>query len=236
MLGPARQNGGEQFLTLLHISNASFPTGSFSHSYGMETLIHEGTIRTPADAEARCRRWLRYAIATADAVAVAAAHRRTLYEKMDGIAALNAKVGAIKLGREAKEASLKTGAAFLAACRDVFELPEIIQLDREMEARSQPPHHAIVYGVATAAIGLGQRQAVETFLWSGFSNLITVAARLLPIGQVDLHRIIAASATLVEECAEIALSRDEDRMSSAYAGLDAASMRHERQPSRLCIS
>lgn len=229
-------NGGERLLALLQIANSAFPTGSFSHSYGFETWIHDGVIRTPADAERRCRDWLRYGVATGDGVAMVSAFRRTLYSDMDGLVELNLKVDALKLGREAKEASQKTGAAFLSACRDVFRLKEISRLDAAMQAAGIQPHHALVYGVAAAGMGFSEGQAIETFLWSGFSNLISVAGRLLPIGQVELQRMIAASAPLVEECAEIARTRDESTMASFYAALDAASMRHERLATRLCIS
>jgi urease accessory protein len=229
-------NGGERLFSLLQVANSSFPTGSFSHSYGFETWIHDGVIKTPADAERRCRDWLRYGVARGDGVAVVSAFRKTLYADMEGLVALNILVGALKLGREAKEASLKTGAAFLAASRDVFRLPEMIRLEAAMQGEGAQPHHAVVYGVTAAGMGFTEEQAIETYLWSGFSNLIAVAGRLLPIGQVDLQRMIAASAPLVEECAEIARTRDEEMMSSLYAGLDAASMRHERLATRLCIS
>jgi urease accessory protein len=229
-------NGGEQLLTVLQIANASFPTGSFSHSYGFETWLHDRVIDTPAHAEQRCRDWLRYGVATGDGVAVALSFRKTLYDGMEGILPLNATVGALKLSRETREASQKTGAAFLAACRDVFKIAEIDRLEAMMRENRTPAHHAVVYGVAAAGLGFSESQAIETFLWSSFSSLVSVVGRLLPLGQVDVQRIIAAAAPLVEQCADIARGRDESTMSSLYASLDAASMRHERLGTRLCIS
>ena len=71
-------NGGDQLFTLLQLTNASFPTGAFTHSFGFETWIHDGVIGDAREAERRCRSWLRYGIATCDAVALAQAYRAAL--------------------------------------------------------------------------------------------------------------------------------------------------------------
>ncbi len=232
----ASHNGRDSFLLLLQVTNSTFPTGSFCHSYGLETLIAEGLISSPATAEEWCRRWLRFGVACCDGVAVAGAFRRTLYEDMNGLPELNQLVQSLKISREAREASAKTGVALLAACRDIFKMPEISRLDASLKEHDMLPHHAVVYGVASAGLGFSQTRALETYLWSSFSNLISVVGRLLPLGQTDVQRILLEAMPLIERSAEIASSRNESTMSSMNAALDAASMRHERLPSRLCIS
>ena len=58
----------------------------------------------------------------------------------------------------------------------------------------------------------------------------------MPIGQVEVQRILAEAQPFIEECTELARARDEARMASQFASLDIASMRHERLGSRLCMS
>lgn len=229
-------NGGDSLLLMLQVSNSSFPTGSFSHSYGLETLIAEGTINSASAAEQWCRNWLRFGVACGDGIAVATAFRRTLYADMDGLDKLVELVEALKIGRESREASAKTGAALLTACRDVFRIPEIDKLEAVLKTRSLRPHHAVVYGVASAGLGFSEHQAIETFLWSGLSNIVSVVGRLVPLGQTDVQRILRNATQLIDQSSEIARSRDERSMCSMHSALDAASMRHERLPTRLCIS
>ncbi len=229
-------NGGDRLLALLQVANASFPTGAFSHSYGFETWIAENVVTDARTAEIHCRDWLRFGIATADGVAVAAAFRDTLYNAMGGIAAVDRSLDALKLAREARAASTKTGAALIAACRDVFGLAEAARLDAMVRSGATPGHHAIAYGAAGAALGFTEHQTVASFLWTGFSNLVSVVARLVPLGQVEVQRIVAAATPLVEECAEIARTRPIERMGSLLVSLDAAAMRHERLATRLCMS
>lgn len=229
-------NGDDRLLALLQFANASFPTGAFSHSYGFETWITEGTVADAGTAETACRDWLRFGIATADAVAVAAAFRDTLYNDMAGLAALDRRVDAIKLARETRTASTKTGAALIAACRDIFGLDAASRLHALVKDGAMPGHHAVVYGACGAALGFTEHQTVSSFLFTGFSNLVSVVARLVPLGQVEVQRIVAAGAPLIEDCTEIARTRPVERMASLLAALDTAAMRHERLPSRLCIS
>lgn len=229
-------NGCDPFLSILQVTSSAFPTGSFSHSYGFECWLADRTIATPEEAEIRLRDWLRFTVATADAVAVAHAFRAALYTEMAGIAKLNRTVEALKLSREARQASAKSGAAFMAAFRDIFRLEVTQRLALIMDAHGQRPHHAVVYGVACAGMGWSETQTVETYLYGSFSGLAAVLGRLLPIGQSDLQRIIAAAAPLILECSEIARTRPLNGMSTLNSALDVASMRHERLPSRLCMS
>src|SRR6476659_4057962 len=64
-------------LYLLQVANGSFPSGSFSHSYGLETLIQDGRITDAEDlADIACL-WLRYGVATSEGGAVGIAFQAT---------------------------------------------------------------------------------------------------------------------------------------------------------------
>src|ERR1700733_14166622 len=97
-------NGGDRLLTLLQLTNASFPTGAFTHSFGFETWIHDRVVDDAQEAESRCRSWLRFGIATCDAVAVAQAYRAALNGDAERLALLDRSLGALKLARETRTA------------------------------------------------------------------------------------------------------------------------------------
>lgn len=210
--------------------------GAFTHSFGFETWIHDGLVNDAREAEARCRAWLRYGIATCDAVAVAQAYRAALDGDAERLASLDRRLGALKLARETRAASVMTGKALLAACRDIFELEGMRRYKAMMDAGECDGHHAVVYGIAGAGLALGEVDTVAGYLWSGYSSLVAVAQRLVPLGQVDAQRMVSSAGPLLDECGTIARTRPADRMCSTYATLDAAAMRHERLATRLCIS
>lgn len=229
-------NGGDRLLALLQLTNASFPTGAFTQSYGFETWINEDVIGDVAEAERRCRDWLRFGVATGDAVAVVHAFRAAMDGDVGKLHELDALCGALKLGREARNGSTMTGRALIAATRDIFDL-EGVRLYGDMAASGQcAGHHAVVYGVAAAGLALNESETVTTYLWSALSNVVAINQRLTPFSQVDAQRIIVHASDLLDACADIARTRPLTRMSSTYAALDVAGMRHERLASRLCIS
>jgi urease accessory protein len=234
--GGINGNGGDRLLTLLQLTNAAFPTGAFTQSYGFETWIDDNSIATAADAEQQCRDWLRFNLTTCDAVAATLAHRCVLRGDFADLPEVDRQLGALKLSRESRSASRMTGAALIAAGRDIFDLPQIIQLAEMVRNGEAEGHHAVVYGTVGVGLGLTESETITSFLWSGLSSLVGVVQRLVPLGQADAQRIIAGANALIDRCAEIARMRDLRTMAASLAALDVASMRHERLHTRLCIS
>lgn len=228
--------GSSPLLYLLQVANAAFPTGAFNHSYGLETWIDASQVNDAATAEAACRDWLRYGSAPADGAAVAAAHRAALAGDQEAIVRVDRIVGALKLARETREASLKTGRATINAIRDVFQAPRILAYEALVREGRCGGHQAVAFGIAAVDFEVSQEQAVLAFLQSGLMNIVGVAARLIPLGQVDAQRIVARAWPLLQGCAAIAQSRDLRHFGSATAALDIAAMRHERLTTRLCMS
>ena len=95
----------------------------------------------------------------------------------------------------------------------------------------------MVFGAAAEAQGIAADDAVLAFLHAALSNLVSVGARLIPLGQIESQP---------DHQGGLAAADDEERrrpapwswmrLGSATAGLDIASMRHERLHTRLCMS
>jgi len=218
------------------LTNAAFPTGAFTHSYGFETWIDDHTIKTAGDAERHCADWLRFNLATCDAVAAVLSHRCVLHDDFSGLARIDRQLGALKLSRESRSASQMTGAALITAGRDIFNPPQISRLAEMIRTGDCAGHHAVVYGTLSVGLGLNETETVTSFLWSGLSSLVGVVQRLVPLGQSEAQRIIAGAGALIDRCSDIARMRDLQSMAASLAALDVASMRHERLHTRLCIS
>ena len=65
---------------------------------------------------------------------------------------LDRKLGALKLSREAREASSMTGQALLSAYADIFARPGLESFARQAESREGAAHHAVVFGAACGAV------------------------------------------------------------------------------------
>lgn len=223
-------------LYLLQVATASFPTGSFSHSYGFETLIHDGSISDAESLRREATLWLRYGIAPADGVAVAEAYRAAQSGDLGYLAEIDTLMGALKLTREAREASLSTGMAFLRATLDAFPGKHLEGYHALVVKGLCAGHYATAFGVAARDADIVLSDALTAFLHSTLSSLIGVAARIIPLGQIAVQRILAQSQADILECARVAIETPLSDIATSTVRLDIASMAHERLYTRLCIS
>ncbi|MFO1055655.1 MAG: urease accessory UreF family protein [Dongiaceae bacterium] len=223
-------------LYLLQVANASFPTGAFNHSLGFETWIDAGELETADCLELACRDWLMFGLAGVDGAACAIAYRAAAAGDVPGLLAIDELIGAVKLTREGREASEKTGRSLLGAVRDVFALPGLAVLADAVGAGRCAGHQAVVFGAAGAAAGVSEEETVLAFLQVSLANLVGVGARLIPLGQIDAQRIVRRAWPLLGEATATARATPPERLGAATAGLDVAGMRHERLYTRLCMS
>jgi urease accessory protein len=223
-------------LYLLQVANASFPIGSFSHSYGLETLIQAGQITDARRLTDVAHLWLRYSLAPSEGGAVALAFRATQENDFTTLAALDEVLTALKLTRETREASIKIGAAFLRTVSSTFGWERTIRYRRATIAGYCVGHYATAFGVAAADAEISATEALLAFLQSSLYGFVTVAARIIPLGQLDAQRVLTLSWPRIVDCATVALGLDPADLGVPAAFLDIASMRHERLYSRLCMS
>jgi urease accessory protein len=208
----------------------AYPVGAFSYSSGIEWAVEAGDIK---DADS-LRRWLAVVIADGggfcDAVFFVQAYRSLA----DGDAAALHRVAELAATfAPSKERHLETtaqGAAFLAATRAAWPCAA---LDRLAEAWSGPVAYPVA--VATTAWGHGVpiEPALNAYLQAVTVNLISAGVRLIPLGQNDGQRVLAALEPIVAVTAQRALAVSLDDVGSAAFRADLASQLHETQYTRL---
>ncbi len=208
----------------------SYPVGAFSYSGGIEWAVEAGDIR---DAE-RLRRWLAVVIGEGggfcDAVFFAHAHRALIDN--DGIA-LRAVAELAAAFAPSKERHLETtaqGAAFIAATRAAWPCAA---LDVLAEAWTGPIAYPVAVGVTAAGHGVVPEAALHAYLHAVTANLISAGVRLIPLGQNDGQRVLAALEPVVEATAWRALTASLDDIGSVALRADLASLHHETQYTRL---
>lgn len=225
----------ERQLFLLQVANSSFPTGGFQHSYGFETWFQSGAVHDAGTFRTACRDWLRYSLARSEGIAVARACDMARFEDFDSLPALDRKLGALKLSREAREASSMTGQALLSSYGDIFGRPGLEGFARQAEDGTVAAHHAVVFGAICGAHDIGAPEAVLAFLQAAVTSLAGVACRLIPLGQVETQRTITDAWPFIQAFSREVMELGIDDMNTAMLSLDVAAMQHETLRGRLCI-
>ena len=83
------------------------------------------------------------------------------------------------------------------------------------------------------ALSLAFAPSLAGYLHALAANLISAGVRLIPLGQTDGQRVLAALEPVVAATAQRALATPLDEVGSAAFRADLASLRHETQYTRL---
>lgn len=199
-------------LTLTQWLSPAFPVGAFAYSHGLETAIRDGAV---FDADS-LQDWLTVLLTQGsgrgDAILLAAAHRG---EDVNDLAR------AVAASAERTRESERQGAAFAGTVRAVWglDLPDLM--------------YPVAVGRAAALRGLPCQPAAALYLQAFASNLVSAAVRLVPLGQTEGQRVLAALTPMCEMIAdESQIATTDDLWSNAW-GSDIAAMRHETMEPRL---
>ena len=201
-------------LELLQLADSALPVGAAAHSFGLEMMAEEGTLR-PENLEAFLHDHLAET-GVLDAIFV----RRAL-RGADSLI-LNAEFNARRPARESREATLKMGHRFCDLVQSVTGIP-------------MPPslHYPVAFGVAGAKLGIAEDSVVLAYLQQSITGLISAGQRLMPLGQIASSRMIWNLRPSVNQAA----LRSESLEVSCFTPLpELASMRHSSLETRLFIS
>lgn len=223
-------------LYLLQAATSFFPTGAFAHSYGFEALVEDATITDAETLRRQALLWLRHSIAPVDGAACAMAWTAARDGGDADLEELDDVLNAVRITRETREASLSTGRAFIRAAVDSFGGAGLRGYESAVQRGRCLGHYATAFGIAGHDAGLGQFATVAALLHGGLTSLVGVAARIIPLGQVAVQKIVSEAGAEVLACTHSALASRLDDLGTSTALLDIASMAHERIYTRLCIS
>lgn len=234
------QNKGplEKNFLMLQLSTSAFPSGSYTHSSGFEALLEDGTVYDAESLRFYLRTWLLESVARSDGAAVALVHKFIADDALPSLVELSEILTAIKYSKGSLKSSLMVGKATFNSLLDSFS-----ELGKDLDAfvssdavQRLELHHALVWGMATRLFGVRIEDAVTSFLFSNFSGVLEVVARLIPLGQKHTQRILANSYPDFLEAMDTSLKTGLDQLASQSAIQDIAVMAHERLPMKLCIT
>jgi urease accessory protein len=201
----------------------AFPVGAFAYSHGLERAIHDGLIRDRAGLIEWLEALLERGSAWNDTVLLAEAWRNTTAD--EGVGDVAELAAAMAGSRERYIETTLQGGAFVDAMASWSGEPP------EGEAGLLP--YPVAIGIAAARHGVGLEDVLTAYLHAFASNLVQACVRLVPLGQRDGVRTLAALEPAVLRSARRAAVSTLDDLGSCTIRADILSMNHETQYSRI---
>jgi urease accessory protein len=208
----------------------AFPVGAFAYSSGIEWAVEAGDI---VDA-ATLQDWLASLLANGpgfcDGVFLAHAHRAAACRHDASLRDVAELAAAFVPSRERHLETASQGRAFIEIARAAWNCDG---LDRLIAACDGMMVYPVAVGIVSSAHGVPLASTMHAFLHALTSNWISAGSRLIPLGQTDSQRALAALEPVVVATGKRALDAALYDLGSATFRADLAGMRHETQYTRL---
>ena len=221
----------QSILSLFQLTDSFFPTGSFAHSFGLETYIQKGTITDQEHLESFLQAILHFGIQHGDAAAVTIAHRSNT---IDQVIQLDQHLSAIKQPAEMRKGSVQIGKQFLQNANKIMENNLARDYHDAIQSGTCSGHHSVAYGLITAEIEL--HLALLGYLHSYLVNQVSAAVRLIPLGATDGQKTIRSLQPNLLKIVELVKHAEIGDLGGFTPALDIQSMQHEQLFHRLFIS
>ncbi len=228
--GPMTEAG---LYRLLSWMSPSFPVGAFTYSHGIEYAVEAGLIKTAKDLAVWIEGIVSFGAGRMDADFFRDAWRAVSKGDDDALARTVEGADALRGTKETALESKAQGEAFMQTIRAVWPHARIEEWSGVLKVLDRPAPYAVAVGVASAVSGVPLKSALIAFLHAFAANLVSAGVRLVPLGQTDGQKTLAALQPVVLDGALAALERSAGDLGGAAAIVDWTSMKHETQYTRL---
>jgi urease accessory protein len=221
----------QALLALLQLSDSAFPSGAFTHSHGVETLINAKLITDTPAFEAFVRSYVTNVVATSDA---RAAHGAASAEDVESVLSLDRALYRTKVASELRNACLQTGRRLTEEASIHVESPLLQAYAHALHGDATLGCHPVALGVVSAALGVDPADVAAALMLTAANTMLQAAMRLGRISHRDAQAILHRLRPLID-----GLTRriEPGAPLLAFQPLqEIASMKHERAETRLFAS
>jgi urease accessory protein len=232
----------QSLLSVLQLTDSAYPSGRYTLSYGLESLVQSGHLGAPPDPltmTALLGDTIRFGVAPSDGLALACTHRAATAGgsvDLEGLAEVDGRLTAVKLAREARDASTRTGRAVLATATAAIGAPALASYAERIKRGGSPGNHAVVVGLLSAVLGVPALEAVVAELYAFSSGWVSAAVRLGLVTHRAAQSLLHRGRLVIVDAALEVVDQDIGRISSCTPLLDVMAMRHEQAEVRLFAS
>ncbi len=226
----------DQQLILMQLADSFFPSGAYTLSHGLESLVQSKAITSAEGIETFVRLLLCQKVGTTDMVALAHAYRASQSSDFTAIRDIDALLFAQTLIEKTRIAQRQSGRALLMVAGKTWPHPQLAMLNEQSAAGEINCLHPVVFAVVAQVAGLDQQASLVAFVHGFVTGLLGAAIRLGAIGHVQAQQVRSAIAPDMASLCQSAAALSLDEMWSCTPLIDLAQMRQAKLSRRLFAS
>ena len=213
-------------LQLLRLSSPALPVGAYAYSQGLESACDQSIIKNKED----LIQWLTTVL-----------QQSFLYQELPLFLRLYRAHQAADVGqqhywnayllasRETRELRLEDSQLGIALVR-LLKNQGLTQITAWQD---QECSFSAIFSLACVEWQIDEQAALHVLLWAWLENKVSVAIKLIPLGQTAGQYVLQQLIPLISAVVTASLDVKDDNIGASCTGLVFASMQHEEQYSRL---
>jgi urease accessory protein len=208
----------------------AYPVGAFSYSHGIEWVVETGVVHDPGSLQGWVEGIVTQGGGWCDAVFFAHAWRAAHERRGDALAHVAELAAAFASTKERRLETCAQGDAFISVTERAWPCEALARLRSGWAGAVAYP---VAVAVAAAGHGVPLAPALLATLHAYASNLVSAGVRLIPLGQTDAQRIVAALLPTIQRVSRRAEQEPLEDIGGIATLSDISAMRHETQYTRL---
>jgi urease accessory protein len=226
----------DKTLSLFQLCDSNFPTGAFSHSYGLESYIQENLVHDQVTFAKWLHVYLNELLVYSDGLATRFVYESLEKDEMEKVWKIDRMLMVQNLPRETRDGTQRMGERMLNLVESLYQIPLLAQYRERIQQKKSFGHPAIVFTMIGHHLGVSQENTTLYYLYSTLSSLVQNAVRAIPLGQTAGQKTIQEFQGPLAKATEKIQALDEEDFGIVSPGLELAQMMHERVNIRIFMS
>jgi len=230
-----RQPKITELMRVLQFGDSVLPVGAFSFSNGLESAIQHHLVH---DRET-LRQFVMTAIsqsASADAIALLAAHRAACAHDMPGVLRADIALFNRKMNEEMRTMTVRMGKKLGELSNRLIHTPLLMDWLGHIERKETPGTYPVGLGLLFAGLGLPEHEAFAVHQYGTASMILSASLRLMKIHHFDAQTILLEVNTSADaEYARVS-GATLDEMATFSPSLDILAAAHVKAHIRMFMN
>jgi urease accessory protein len=221
---------------LLQICDSNFPSGVFSHSFGLETYIQENKIFNKDTFLIAIKQFLQTQFLYTDGFACRIAYESLIINDHEKVWQLDQELFSLANARETREGNRRIGRQQVKVFNELFINEQLKIYEAKIKAKQVHGHSSIVFAMVCVGLKIDLLTTLSCYLFATASSLIQNGVRGIPLGQTDGQKLLLELQSFLGALVEEILQCEEEVFGANATGLEIAQMMHEQLSVRLFMS
>lgn len=223
----------QQKLTLIQLADSFFPSGTYTFSHGLESLVQQNRVQQPEDIIYFLQILLHNKIATCDLVALIHAYHAGAVNDLKAVRQVETQLYAQTLIETIRRTQQQSGRALLMVAQSTWQHEQLEVLDRARASKQFYCLHPVVFGVVGNIADLSVSDTSLAFLHGFVTGVLGAAIRLGILGHLQAQKMLLLLASDIQQASSTASKMSLNQMWSCTPAIDIAQMQHSQLSSRL---